>query len=41
MVSRNFLKEEKMELLYNWVELNDEIEFEEEREFDLFYSYPP
>lgn len=41
-VFRNFPREETLELVYQWVELNDDIEFEgEERQFELMYSYPP
>ena len=40
---RNFLIDEKLELVYNWVETNEEIEFEEsnKRAFELLYSFPP
>lgn len=40
-MTRNFDRAERLELLYNWVELNEEIEFEGDRNFDLYYSYPP
>ena len=41
-IFRNFSGEEKVDILFHWVELNEEIEFEDEkRQFDLMYSYPP
>ena len=31
-----------MDLVFQWVELNDDIEFEDEkREFEIMYNYPP
>jgi hypothetical protein len=39
---RSFSAEEKVELLFDWVELNDEVVFEDpSRKFELMYSYPP
>lgn len=41
-VFRNFDANEKLELVFHWVELNEEIEFEDEkRHFEIMYSYPP
>ncbi len=42
-ITRNFLKNEKVELLYNWTETNDEVEFEDEKakNFDLMFGFPP
>lgn len=39
---RNFPKHEQLELVYHWVETNDEIEFEDDaRHFELLAGYPP
>ena len=42
-ITRNFSMNDKLELIYAWVETNDEIEFEdnEKREFELMHSFPP
>lgn len=46
-MSRRFLKSENNRLLFHWVDLNEDIEFEDDecgkdgvRKFDLLYSYP-
>lgn len=41
-IIRNFAADEKLELIYHWVEVNEEIEFEDpRRQFEIMYSYPP
>lgn len=41
--TRSFNSEQNMDLLYHWVETNEEIEFEDnkKREFELLYGFPP
>ena len=40
---RNFGVEEKLDLVYQWVEVNEEIGWEDEhnRRFEIMHSYPP
>ena len=41
-VVRNFPKDEHLELVYHWVETNDDIQFEDDsRRFELLAGYPP
>lgn len=41
-IYRNFLKKQKLECIYDWIESNLQIEFEDEnRNFELLRSYPP
>lgn len=40
---RNFDSTEKLDLIYHWVETNEEIQFEDNiaRNFELMHGYPP
>lgn len=42
-VIRNFSSNERLEMIYAWVETNEQIEFEDnsKRQFELLYSFPP
>jgi hypothetical protein len=42
-IIRNFSSDEKLDVVYHWVELNENIVFEDEqnRKFEIMHSYPP